>query len=463
MTEIDAIVEVRCRSTESVGRATNAMNLCLVVDRSGSMTGKKLDTVKRSCGDIHRRITGEDLFTVVVFDDDAQVVINPQTPRDQVEEQLAAITPGGMTNLSLGWYQGLLELQTHMEDHHYSRLILLSDGMANDGETKKTTLAGVASTARDEGITTSTIGVGNDFQEDLLEAIATASGGKFWYIDESGIENIIEEEFQGALTVALDSPTVELSLPRGVTMSRELNSLRKVSRRYRLRPLKGQDTFNFAVRLEIDPTRMNAGELTLGATLYDSGRRVAGTERNVALAPLADVTRAPVHPLVRSVVEQFEAATTDERAVKALDDDDLSGMRKMLTAEVARFRAVEQRLSAESDGPDGDRYDGEMGHLAWHRSTNEVSAAIVDLVQPYPAEPAVRILLLRLRKGVVHKWGMKNAGQYGSSSSDDDVQLGLLVEAIGLADVLIAKFPDDRAALASKREKLREYLARFAQ
>ncbi|WP_305039530.1 VWA domain-containing protein, partial [Frankia sp. Cj3] len=85
---------------------------------------------------------------------------------------------GGMTDLSLGWYQGLLELQTHMAPEHRNRIFLLSDGAANRGETKKSSLAATAIRARDVGITTSTIGIGDDFQEDLLEAIASASGAK---------------------------------------------------------------------------------------------------------------------------------------------------------------------------------------------------------------------------------------------------------------------------------------------
>lgn len=198
------------------GQFGRGHELCLVIDRSGSMEAQgKLETAKRSCLDIFERIKDDDLFTVVVFDSDAQVVVNPQTPRDQVAGKLESIRPGSLTNLSLGWYQGLLELQSHMTDEHYGRLILLSDGLANEGETKKSALEAVATRARDEGITTSTIGVGrdSDFQEDLLEAIATASGGRFWYIAESGIDSILEEEFRNALSVVLDRSKVELSLP----------------------------------------------------------------------------------------------------------------------------------------------------------------------------------------------------------------------------------------------------------
>ncbi|MFD0385441.1 hypothetical protein ACFQ2B_33565 [Streptomyces stramineus] len=162
------------------------------------------------------------------------------------------------------------------------------------------------------------------------------------------------------------------------------------------------------------------------------------------------------------MVEQFEAATTDERTVKDLDESNLSGMRKMLTAEVARFRAVEESLLAGSGARTAiataarsSTWPGTGRRTRYRRRSSTWCSRTRRSRGPDPAEPAAQ--------GVVHKFGLKNARQYGSSRPDDDVQLGLLVEAIGLADVLIAAFPDDREALESKREKLREYLARFAQ
>ncbi|WP_239312964.1 VWA domain-containing protein [Frankia sp. Cj3] len=80
-TELDVVIEVRCDVAPDLaaGTSAGAMNLCLVVDRSGSMGGDKLETAKRSCVDIFNRLGQRDLFTVVVFDDGVQVVVtNPK-------------------------------------------------------------------------------------------------------------------------------------------------------------------------------------------------------------------------------------------------------------------------------------------------------------------------------------------------------------------------------------------------
>ncbi|HET7504549.1 MAG TPA: VWA domain-containing protein, partial [Kofleriaceae bacterium] len=120
--EIDVVFEVRSSAGAAAARSSKALNLCLVIDRSASMNGDKLEIAKRSCADIHARLKPDDQLTVVVFDHEAQVVINPQTPKDEVAGKLAAISSGGNTNLSLGWYLGLLELQTHMTPQHHNRL-----------------------------------------------------------------------------------------------------------------------------------------------------------------------------------------------------------------------------------------------------------------------------------------------------------------------------------------------------
>ncbi|MET7378517.1 VWA domain-containing protein [Streptomyces sp. NPDC005526] len=464
VTELDVVLEVRCRiAEEATGRTGGAMNLCLVIDRSGSMSGQKLETAKRSCVEIFRRITGNSLLTVVVFDDEAEVVINPQTPRDKVEEKLGAIRTGGMTNLSLGWYQGLLELQTHMTDQHYNRLVLLSDGMANRGETKKATLASMASRARDVGITTSTVGIGTDFQEDLLEAVSTASGGRFWYIGDSAIESILEEEFLGALTVAYDRPRVRLDLPAGVKISEELHSLRSSPRGgYGLRSLKGQDVFNFAVRLEVDPERVDGESFRIGATLYNDREEVTAAEETVTLAPRPQVAATPVHPLVTSVVAQHRAASTDEKLMAGLESGDLSSMRTELMAEVERMRAVEADIrKRRSMWGDEARYQGEMGNVGVYMGNNAVSLALTELLAPYGQSPVVQHFLSRWRKVVKRGWARNDYRDIGAYDVDSDNQAGLLLEAIRLVDRLILEFPQDRAALEEHRERIRDQLAQL--
>lgn len=453
--EMDLVVEISSRPGSERARPQGSMNLCLVIDRSGSMQGPKLDTAKKSCIDIFRRLGPGDLLTVVTFDDDVAVIINPQTPKEDVEAKTNAIRSGNMTNLSLGWYQGLLELQTHMTESHYNRLFLLSDGQANAGETKRSVFSDTATRARDVGITASTIGIGGDFQEDLLEAIASSSGGRFWNISESDIEDIVEEEFEGARTVILDRPRVSLSLPSGVRVSKELNRLRKVSQRYRIRPLQGEDIFNFAIRLEIDPDRSTGDQLTIGGTLFDGERTIAAAELSLALGTRQEVAASAVHPFVRSVVQQYETTESGETMLEDLDAGNITEMRQMLTAEIAKLRDVERGMRPVA-GMGAPRMAAEVAHLAHNAQNKEITALIVELVQPHMGDNDVNVFLPKLRKVMRQEDNRLNLKRLKVTPWDDDAPM--VLEAIDLADRLIAQYPDDATRLHEIREQLRGYL-----
>ncbi|MEO3808994.1 VWA domain-containing protein [Sphaerisporangium sp. B11E5] len=464
ISEVDLVVEVSCQSAETREEPAGPMNLCLVIDRSGSMSGDKLDTAKASCANIFRRLGANDQLTVVTFDDVAEVIVNPQTPRDQVTQRISAIFARGMTNLSLGWYQGLLELQTHVGTTHYSRLFLLSDGQANRGESKRAVFADTAAKARDVGITASTIGIGADYQEDLLEAIASASGGRFWNISEADIEDIIEEEFKGALTVLLDRPRVTLSLPDGVRVSRELNNLQKVGgQRYQLRPLQGNDIFNFALRVEIDPERFPAREFTLTCTLHDGQREICSTTTQLTFGSSDEVAASPVHPLVRSTIEQFEVTTADETMLAEMEAGNITKLRQMLTAEIARMQPLQQTWRNMHDADEADQWGightragWEVMNIRHHYRSKSVLGEIIAMIEPYADEPEVRLYLSMARKNAMRE------GQRMKSRRLEplqwDAETPLILEAIALADTLIAKHPDDHVRLEEFRERLREHL-----
>ena len=119
--------------------------------------------------DIYDRLNSNDRFTVLAFDAELISLINPQTPQNLIKQRILALEPGGGTDLSKGWYLGLLKSQTYATDKHINRLMLLSDGLGNVGEQKSSVLGAESNRARGAlGITTSTIGIGTDFQEDIL-------------------------------------------------------------------------------------------------------------------------------------------------------------------------------------------------------------------------------------------------------------------------------------------------------
>jgi Ca-activated chloride channel family protein len=335
--------------------------------------------------------------------------------------------------------------------------MLLSDGQANAGETKRSTLAREAEQARERGITTSTIGVGQDFQEDLLKAIATGSGGRFWYIQDSEIEDIISEEFQGSLSVIYDRPRVELRLPPGVTIARELNSLPKVGGRYRARPLKGNDTFNFAVRLAIDPEISSSDEIILGAALLEADKEIAVTEISIPLHDSGPFFVAQPRTLVQSVVRQHESTIKDGRVLEQLDAGDLDSMRRMLVDEIAEMREVTDQLGRE---PEDQRSTAELRRILVDLETKEVSIVVADVLTGFIWAPETKAFMRRWRKILMVCQHRNDIRDLEESPKDEGLERELTENAVALLDILIARYPDHTEELQAPRETLSARLAR---
>ncbi|QDU19716.1 VWA domain-containing protein [Urbifossiella limnaea] len=161
------------------------LNLGLVLDRSGSMAGKPLDQAVAAAGILLDQLDGRDTLSVVAFDHTVDTVV-PQEPvadRAAVMKRLRKVRPGGSTNLFDGWDAGCGQVACCRADHAVNRVLLLTDGAANHGVTDPAKVAGHAAWWAARGVSTTTLGFGRDFEEDLLLKMAEASGGNFYYIE----------------------------------------------------------------------------------------------------------------------------------------------------------------------------------------------------------------------------------------------------------------------------------------
>lgn len=199
------------------------VNLAFVIDRSGSMSGQKLELAKRAVLEAIERLDDQDRFSVVAYDDEVQVVVERTSAsgparRDAIE-RLRDLGPGGSTNLSGGWFAGCEQVAARQDAAAINRVLLLTDGLANVGIKDPGELAVHAGELRARGITTTTFGVGNDFDEALLQAMADAGGGHFYYIaDAAQIRDHIGSEVGETLEVVARDVTLDLVSADGVAI-----------------------------------------------------------------------------------------------------------------------------------------------------------------------------------------------------------------------------------------------------
>ncbi|MBX3031738.1 MAG: VWA domain-containing protein [Chloroflexi bacterium] len=197
------------------------VNLAFVLDRSGSMTGEKLRLAAQAVEAGIGRLQPTDRFSVIWYDGDVDVLVpgtfaDPDARRRAIE-LLRGVRPGGSTNLSGGWLAGCEQVATRLLDVGVNRALVLTDGLANNGITDGDELARHAAELQRRGVTTSTFGVGDQFDEVLLQGMATAGGGNFHDIaDATRIPDQIGIEVGEALEVVARDVELRLTLPDDV-------------------------------------------------------------------------------------------------------------------------------------------------------------------------------------------------------------------------------------------------------
>ena len=195
------------------------LNLALVIDRSGSMAeARKLDFVKTAAHHLVDMMGPDDLLSIVTYSQHVEVPW-PSRPvgrdREAIHRIISGVYPGGSTFLSGGLEEGFRQARVGKRKSTMNRVLLLSDGLANVGVTNRATLRERAGDMAENGISVSTFGVGNDFDEELMMRIAGGGGGNYRYLgDPERIVAALEAEFHTASRTAASDVEIIIRLKR---------------------------------------------------------------------------------------------------------------------------------------------------------------------------------------------------------------------------------------------------------
>lgn len=199
-------------------RSRTPMNISIVIDRSGSMGEKnKLEYVKKAVDYLIDEANTDDYISVVTYDDYVDVLQKSQVIRDKYElrEKISALQPGGFTNLSEGMFEGYDQVNKSYMRGYVNKVFLLSDGLANRGVTDRHKLAQIVKDKnRRDGVTISTFGVGNEFNENLMTDIADYGKGNYYYIkNSSDIPEIFATELRGMRNLVGQGTKMKVRFP----------------------------------------------------------------------------------------------------------------------------------------------------------------------------------------------------------------------------------------------------------
>lgn len=316
------------------------INLALVLDRSGSMAGaKKMPYAREAAAFAIKQLLPTDRVSVTIFDEQIDTIVPGQAAADKapILQKVAEISPRGSTDLHGGWTEGAKQAEAGRNGDGVNRVLLLSDGIANVGVTDPTTLATEARGWEARGITTTAMGLGADYNEDLLEAMANSGGGNFCHIDDPvQLADFFESELRGLVATIGQRVSLGIEPADGVVISDVLNDLDRLpTGRYKLSDLIVGMPLHVVVRLRIEPRKAQVlpAPICSFRIAWDSpkgaGRQTMRVALDVPAMPIAAWTELPIHPDVKEQEKLLMAARAQKEAVAAMDRGDIAAARAM--------------------------------------------------------------------------------------------------------------------------------------
>jgi len=303
------------------------LNLALILDRSGSMQGDKLRYVQQAAGHVLDLLDERDRVAVVAYDDQVMLIAKSEPITEQgraeLKRKINELRPGGWTDLSGGWLRGCQEVAAHQAFDGINRALLLTDGLANRGITDIEELTHHARELRKRGIATSTFGVGLDFNEHLLEALAEQGGGHFYYIERPDqIPDVFRRELGELLTVVAREVFLQIAIPGGVALELlgDLPHERQPDRlRFFLGDLCAGERRMLYTRALTPPDAPGTSVVVRGELGYaDLDGRTATTSAEIAFSYVreAEVLLAPIYEAILERAGEVELAAATTHALK---------------------------------------------------------------------------------------------------------------------------------------------------
>lgn len=222
----DVFVTADVKAVDVPGQTRSPVNLALVIDRSGSMSGFKLNQAKQAARQLVGQLRSEDRLTIVHYGSDVKamegIYATPEN-RDRLLAYIDGIWDDGGTNIGAGLTTGRDLLLKAKHDFKVNRIVLISDGQPTEGITDHASLVNIVREVRQAGVSVSSIGVGTDFNEQLMESFAEVGAGAYAYLqDAAQLEQIFAKDLNAASTQVARNVTLTIKVPAGSRLVRTL-------------------------------------------------------------------------------------------------------------------------------------------------------------------------------------------------------------------------------------------------
>jgi Ca-activated chloride channel homolog len=376
---VRALVRLTGRAPERENRVP--INISIVLDRSGSMAGEKLEAAQEAAAFLVERLAPEDIVSVVAYDDHVETIVPPSTGTEQADaaRSIRSIEVRGCTNLSGGWLRGRELVAQRIRAGAVNRVLLLTDGLANAGITDPARLCGLAGGGRSAGVTTSTIGFGEGYDEILLRGMADGGGGNSWYIERPDqAPGVFEEEIGGLLSLSAQNVAVEIHPSDAVQLVAVHNDYPYTDipgggRRFELGDLYAREPRSMLVEFFVpgidDLASASIAEVRIHAHVLTDAGSIERQEIIFAVAsPLGQAGHA--EPEVRRELLLLETARAREDAVRLERQGDIDGASGVLREAVHRIALapLEYRAGLDEQASDIEAMSSSLVAEGWQEA-----------------------------------------------------------------------------------------------
>jgi Ca-activated chloride channel homolog len=348
-------------ASESEGRRIPA-NVVLVIDKSGSMLGGRIDQAKEAALMAVERLGDRDVLGVVAYSDEAFTLSPAARLRDTdaVRQDIRRLDADGRTALYAGVTQGIRELKPFVDPYAVNRIILLSDGLANIGPSSPKELEDLGREAARANITVTTIGLGLGYNEDLMTRLALASEGNHAFVEHpDDLVDIFNKEFGDVLSAIGSDVEIIIECPDGVRPMRALGREAKIEGqkvRLDMNKVYGKQQKYAVIELEVAKAAASGAakaaivEVTYTDMASKQKRSLEG-KADIRFSRDSGEAKASVDGEVMASVTRQIATENNEKAVLLRDSGKVEEARKVLKENVDYLNRQADALPTAAAAP----------------------------------------------------------------------------------------------------------------
>lgn len=231
----------------------------------------KIEQAKNAAIKAVEKLNNGDFISIVCFDDTVDVLVDAtkitSKNKKEIISKIQKIQVRGSTNLHDGWLKAATEVAKNISEKYINRVIILTDGQTNAGITNPKEIENNVFKLYKKSISTTCMGIGEGFNEDLLEAMSNSGGGNFYFIEnDSELESMFNDEFSGLSNVVATDVKLEFKA-EGATIKKQLNSFVEKEGKYLLNNILNGKTldllFEFDVKVKKNQKNVVIGKLIL--------------------------------------------------------------------------------------------------------------------------------------------------------------------------------------------------------